>query len=517
MYVLTAENMKKTEEKAVSRGHTFYAMMDMAGTKCAGVIAGENENLRECRAVILCGKGKNGGDGLVIAFRLFELGFKTISVVLSGGKPQDELCLKMFERMKKAPVNIIDYTKNPGSALYAVSNSQMIIDCLFGIGFKGQLRGAAADLVETANLNKKAVKYAVDIPSGLSADGSFSEGQLYFKTRKTLSMIAFKPVHVLKPAASFCGKTYVVDIGVSEEDIREHSEKYTAYTDREAFLDIKERAFDCNKGDFGRVLIIAGSRNMSGCVYLCAQGAVEAGAGLVTAAFPDCIYNSAAPKLNEPLMLPLTSNAQGGISSSCTEILKEKISSASVIALGCGMGTWEDSAYITEFVLKNADCPVIIDADGINCISKNINILKDTKAQVILTPHPGEMARLTGKTIEEIQKDRIGAASGFAKEYGVTLVLKGANTVIAGKDGKVHINTTGNEGMARGGSGDVLTGIIAAFVPQTESLYKAACVGVYIHGGTADMLKNQYSVFSPTPARITHNLHKYLSHIQVKE
>ena len=363
MYVLTAENMKKTEEKAVSRGHTFYAMMDMAGTKCAGVIAGENENLRECRVVILCGKGKNGGDGLVIAFRLFELGFKTISVVLSGGKPQDELCLKMFERMKKAPVNIIDYTKNPGSALYAVSNSQMIIDCLFGIGFKGQLRGAAADLVETANLNKKAVKYAVDIPSGLSADGSFSEGQLYFKTRKTLSMIAFKPVHVLKPAASFCGKTYVIDIGVSEEDIREHSEKYTAYTDREAFLDIKERAFDCNKGDFGRVLIIAGSRNMSGCVYLCAQGAVEAGAGLVTAAFPDCIYNSAAPKLNEPLMLPLTSNAQGGISSSCTEILKEKISSASVIALGCGMGTWEDSAYITEFVLKNADCPVIIASD----------------------------------------------------------------------------------------------------------------------------------------------------------
>lgn len=517
MYVLTAENMKKAEERAVFHGHTFYAMMDMAGTKCAGVIAGENESLRESRVVILCGKGKNGGDGLVIALRLFEMGFKKISIVLSGGKPEDPLCHKMFERMKKAPVNIIDYKVNPTGALYAVSHSEMIIDCLFGIGFKGQLRGAAADLVETANINKNAVKYAVDIPSGLAADGSFAEGQLYFKTGRTLSMIAYKPVHVLKPAADFCGKTDIIDIGVSHDDIKEFGEKYTAYTDKEAFFEIRKRNFDCNKGDFGKVLIVAGSRNMSGCVYLCAEACVETGAGLVTAAFPECIYNSAAPKLNEPLILSLPANEKGGISAAAADILKEKILTSSVIAVGCGIGTFEDSVFLTEFILKNANCPVIIDADGINCISKNINILKDTKAQVILTPHPGEMARLTGKTIEEIQKDRMGAASDFAKEYGVTLVLKGANTVIAGENGEIHINTTGNEGMSRGGSGDVLTGIIASLVPQTESVFKAACAGAYIHGGAADMLKEKYSVFSPTPTRVTHNLHKYLSHIQVKE
>ncbi len=502
MYVLTAQNMKKAEEKANDAGLSFYTMMERAGNACGDVIA---HGKAKGKVTILCGKGKNGGDGLVIAAKLWREGFRDIFVVLVHGEITDPLCLDMLDNAQKSPIVFCDMTQEKETAFYHIKSADVIVDSIFGIGFKGELCGTGAEAVKEANDNKMAYKYAIDIPSGLSADGNYS-GQRYFNTDETLSMIAYKPVHVIKPTAVFCGKTTVVDIGISKEIIEPFGESYTVLTRDEAFANIKKRSFNDHKGIFGKVLTVCGSRNMPGCVCLCNQAAVEIGAGIVISAFPDCIYSAVTPKMNEPVLLPLESNKNGRISHLACKQLAAKMKEASAIAIGCGIGLDSDTKQVVEFVVENANCPLIIDADGLNCISKNIEILKKGKCDILVTPHPGEMARLTGKTVAEIEKDRIEIASEFAKEYGVTVLLKGANTIIADKTGRITINTTGNPSMARGGSGDVLTGIIAGLIPQTEDIFTAACTGAYIHGATADFVVERYGELSATPTRINNYL-----------
>lgn len=502
MYVLTAENMKKAEEKANSKGLSYYTMMERAGNACGDVIAERDKN---SKVVILCGKGKNGGDGLVIAGRLWQKGFRNIFVVLVHGEISDTLCLEMYENMIKYPVIVTDFNKESEAAAYHIETADVIVDSVFGIGFKGELEGSSARVVELANGNKNAYKFAIDIPSGLTADGNYAD-KLYFNTNETLSMIAYKPIHVIKPTANFCGKTTVIDIGINSSDVAEFSENYSVLTYDEAVKNIKSRKYNDHKGTFGKVLTVCGSENMAGCIYLCNQAAVEIGAGIVISAFPECIYSAVTPKMNEPVWQPLIYNEKGRISYLACKDLYDKMTEASVIAVGCGIGVDSDTKQTVEFIIENAECPVILDADALNCISKNKDVLKNAKCDILITPHPGEMARLTGKTVSEIEKNRIETAVGFAKEYSVNVLLKGANTVIADKNGRVTINATGNPSMARGGSGDVLTGIIAGLVPQTEDVYSAACTGAYLHGATGDYVVQKYGSLAATPTRLIKNL-----------
>lgn len=508
MFVLTAEKMKAAENNAHdTRGLSFYSMMDMAGEKSAAYIA-ENEDASK-KTVILCGKGKNGGDGLVVASSLWQKGFRDIFVILADDSIKDPLCYKMYNELLKYPVNLLSYKKNPGGCLNVIKDGEIIVDALFGIGFKGELKGNEADMVLTANFNRSAKKYALDIPSGLESDGKNTDS-LHFNTDVTLTMICYKPANVLRPAANICGKTVIIHIGMQKDDIKNYAENYSAVTPEEVKTSLFGRKYDANKGDFGKVIVVAGSKTMTGCVSLCAESAVEIGAGLVTAAFPDCIYDAVTAHLTETLMMPLPTNANGRILSAAEVQLGEKLKTASAVAIGCGIGVDEDTRELTEFVIKTAKCPVVIDADGINSIAKNINILKSAKADIVLTPHPGEMARLTGKTAEEINENRMTIASEFAKEYGVTVVLKGADTIIASKDGRICVNPTGNPGMARGGSGDVLTGLIAGSIPQTDDVFSAASIAAYIHGGTGDYVASRYGILSPVPSRVVENLHNYL-------
>lgn len=505
MFVLTADNMRKAEEAAVSRGSDYYTLMETAGTKCAEIIAKEDKIKK---ITILCGKGKNGGDGFVIARKMWEYGFRNIFVILVYGKPTDELCRKMYDKMIRYPVNTVDFTENEETCVYHIKTADVIADAIFGIGFKGELSGNAETAVKTANENKTAKKYAIDIPSGLSADGNYTDN-LYFETEKTLTMIAFKPVQVLKPTADMCGETLIMDIGVNDEDLAPSAEKYIVFTKEEALKNIRKRAFDSHKGNFGNVLTVCGSRNMTGCVYLCNQAATEIGAGLVTAAFPECIYDTVTSKLNEPLMLPLPANENGRIKNDA-RTLYEKFEKSDVVAVGCGIGVDNDTKELVDFIIKNPHVTLILDADALNCIAKNPGILKNAKCDIIVTPHPGEMTRLTGLSVSEIQNNRIKTAKEFAKEYGVTVLLKGANTVIADKNGRLYINTTGNPSMSRGGSGDVLTGLIAGLVPQTEDSFTAACTACYIHGGTADLVTKKLGALSTTPTRVIENIHEFL-------
>ncbi len=507
MLVLTADNMKKAEESAVNSGCNYYDLMKTAGTKCADFISHEDKNKK---TVILCGKGRNGGDGFVIAGRLWQNGFRNVFVVLAGGMPTDELCVQMYDEMIKYPVIVTDFTTDRETASYHIQTAEIIADALFGIGFRGTLSGNYLETVQIANNNLKAKKYAVDIPSGLSADGEYN-GETYFITDETLTMIAFKPVHVRKPSAALCGNVSVIDIGIKEEILFPFAEKYTALTRSEVLNNIiMKRSYDSHKGTFANVLTICGSRNMTGCVYLCNQAAVEIGAGLVTAAFPDCIYNTVTAKLNEPLMLPLKDNDEGRMTADAKTLLPA-MKKADVIAIGCGIGVDNDTKELVSFIINNYEGTLILDADALNCVAKNKQILKNAQCEIIITPHPGEMSRLSGKTVPEIQADRMKTARDFASEYGVTVLLKGADTVVADKTGRCYINTTGNPSMARGGSGDVLTGIIAGLIKQTSDTFSAVCTGAYIHGMTADEIVKKYGPLAATPTRVVGEINNNLS------
>ena len=326
MHVLTSENMKKTEQAANNGGLSYYTMMERAGYGCGDIIAGCDT---ASKVTILCGKGKNGGDGLVIAQRLWQKGFRKIFVILIHGEITDSLCLEMYGNMVKYPVVVTAMTKEKDTALFHIETADVIIDSIFGIGFKGLLSGEAYDAVRKSNENETAYKFAIDIPSGLTADGVY-DGQEYFRTDETLSMITFKPVHVIKPTACMCGKTTVIDIGIGKEYSAPYAEKYEVLTRNEALESIKTRSFNAHKGTFGNCLTICGSRNMTGCVYLCNQAAVEMGAGIVYAAFPDCIYSAVTPKMNEPVLLPLKSNNDGRISKNACKELFKKMQKASV-------------------------------------------------------------------------------------------------------------------------------------------------------------------------------------------
>lgn len=502
MFVLTAENMKKAESFAVEKGDDWHTLMESAGTRCAEVISSES---KDKKIVILCGKGRNGGDGFVIARKLWQKGYRKIFVVLVYSEPTDGLCVTMFDEMKKYPVDICGYEREEESCVFHTSSADVIVDAVFGIGFKGRLSGNAEKIIKVANDNRTAKKYAIDIPSGLSADG-IVDGNEYFNTDITLTMIAMKPCQVLSPVAELCGETQVMDIGVGDECLEPFAEKYTVLTKEEALENIRKRAYNSHKGNFGNVLTVCGSRNMTGCVYLCNQAATEIGAGLVTACFPDCIYDVVASKLNEPLMLPVSFNENGRMKTDA-KILYKKLDVCNVVAAGCGLGVDNDTKELVAFLVKNCRKTLVLDADALNCIAKNAEILKEADCNIVITPHPAEMSRLSGKSVAEIQADRVKSASDFAVEYGVTVLLKGANTVVADKNGRVYLNTTGNPSMSRGGSGDVLTGIIAGLIPQCDDVFTAVCTGAYIHGRVADELVKKYGMMSATPSRTVENIH----------
>ncbi|MCR5783554.1 MAG: NAD(P)H-hydrate dehydratase [Clostridia bacterium] len=512
MYILTADSTRLAEQSAMERhGETSASLMETAGTACAGIIAGKSGHIDRKTVVILCGKGNNGGDGFVAARRLWDMGGRNVFVVLAFGKPKGEVPRGMYDRLGNYPVTVFDYTENPDGALNIIANADILVDAIFGIGFKGELTGAAAELTAAANENTRAAKFAVDIPSGIDADSASQPGK-HFLADCTMTIFALKPALANKPASLACGRIEVVPLVLSDDELAPFAEDYSVLTPPEIKNLIRPRDHDAHKGDFGKVLTVTGSRTMTGCVNICSQAAVEAGAGLVTAAFPDAIYSAVAPNIAEQTMLPLPSD-NGALSERAAGVLAEKAGDYTAVAIGCGIGTSFGAVRTVSALTENYRGTLILDADALNCLSGRPDILAESDADIVITPHPGEMARLINKTPAEVNSDRIGIARDFAEKYGVCAVLKGADTVIAAPDGRVAVNPTGNPGMARGGSGDALTGLIAGLVPQTADVFDAARAGAYIHGGAGDYVARKYGILAPTATRIIKNLHRYLRNI----
>ena len=270
---------------------------------------------------------------------------------------------------------------------------------------------------------------------------------------------------------------------------------------------LPNRPIDANKGSFGRVLIIAGSAKMIGCCDLAVKGALRCGAGLVTLAFPDCIYVPLASRLTENTFLPLPSK-NGKISAECLPLIFKEIKRCDAVVFGCGVGRSDDiKEIVTELVLK-CDKPLIIDADGLNALAENVGVLKYAKSKILLTPHPGEMSRLIRKNVDFVEKNREKVIVAFSKQYNVNVLLKGHNTLICKRDATLLCeNKTGNTGLSKGGSGDLLSGMIAGLTPALNgNLYQAACLGAYIHGLTAELVSSKLSEYSTLPSDCADNI-----------
>ncbi|MBQ8182625.1 MAG: NAD(P)H-hydrate dehydratase [Clostridia bacterium] len=279
---------------------------------------------------------------------------------------------------------------------------------------------------------------------------------------------------------------------------------------------LPKRDINGHKGTFGKVLLVCGSRNMVGCCVLATQGALRSGAGLVKLAFPDILYNSLTSRLTENLFLPLPTDERGFVDYTALQAVLDAADDADAVMVGCGLGTGFAPSLITTSLIEHCDKPLIIDADSLNCLSLCPAILKKAKGNILLTPHPGEMARLTSKTIDEIEKDRYNAVTEFCKEYNVSLLLKGHNTLICNLDAtEVYVNTTGNTGLSKGGAGDLLSGIIAGLTPIFNGdLFRSAVLGAFVHGMSADILKNECSEYSILPSDCAASLGKVYSIIE---
>ena len=495
-YILNSRQMFAAESAAVARGGSFTDLMERAGCGCsAQIMQRVSPGARVC---VLVGKGKNGGDGYVIARELYRAGYR-VQVLQVYGEPRAEDAI--LNRDRAAALGVpMTMPLDTDIAAQIIGEADAVVDAVFGTGFRGAADETLTQIAQIA-AQKQATVFAVDVPSGAEADTGAVNGAV-LHADVTIAIAAKKPIHILKPHCDVCGETILIDIGILPEELQNASQlPTTVWNDEDIRQKMPPRFAVSNKGTYGHALCICGSRQMIGAAVLSVRGALRSGAGLVTAAFPGCAYAGIAPQLTEPLLLPLTYSDAGTVSAAAIPELLAAAERASAVLIGCGLAQNDDTMAVLEAVLHSVRTPLVIDADGINLISRNTDILKGSRAQIVLTPHPGEMHRLTGKPIEAIVADTAGAAAAFAKAHGVTVLLKGANTVVTDGD-RCVVNCTGNDGLAKGGSGDLLAGLLTGLCAQGMAPFEAAAAAACLHGKAADLVAKSSSRRGMLPSEV---------------
>lgn len=506
MRLLSSDEMKQVEQYTAKYGLSYQRMMENAGAACARNIRNivENENVSRRNAVIVCGKGNNGGDGFVVARKLAENGYN-VSVILSCGYPDSPEATYMYKLVIDSSIPTIWYDADRLKAMQTVKNADIVIDAIFGFSFYGNISEDLKLLIAEMS-NSKGIKFAIDVPSGVYCDSGYNDPGC-FKADYTIAISALKPAHIIHPSTDCCGDIIIANIGIPEDSYNLVKDSLYTYNKTEVRHLFPERKSDAHKGSFGHLLCICGSRNMVGAAVLSTSAALRSGAGLVTVAFPESAYLPIATKLTEALLMPLPENEEGTLSRECLPKLITSLDKYDAVVIGCGLGVNDDTSAIVKAVLENSKVPVIVDADGINIIAKDISILRNAKSKVVLTPHPKEMSRLTGTPTEIIQSDRIGHARKFSEENSVYLALKGSNTVVTEPDSRrTYVNASGNNGLSKGGSGDVLSGIMGGFAVQGFRLIDAITAAVYIHGHVADVVADNLSKSGMLPSDIVNEL-----------
>ncbi len=506
MRLLRSEEMKLVEQYAAKTGLTYQRMMENAGSACARNIRNELEkdDLRKTRVAVVCGKGNNGGDGFVVARKLYENGYN-VCVVLASGYPTSQEATYMYKLVLDQSIRTVWYDADTEIALQTIRNAEVVVDAVFGFSFAGVLDEDMRALIKEMSASD-AVKFAIDVPSGVYTDSGYCDPDC-FKADYTIAISALKPAHIIHPASECCGDIIIANIGIPEECYRVVGDNIYTYNKAEVKKLFPQRRITAHKNTFGHVLCICGSRTMAGAPVLAASAALRSGAGLVTLAFPESLYNVVSHKLTEALLMPLTENEDGTLSASCLKKLLASLDKYDAIVIGCGMGVNEDTCAVLRSIVASSEVPVVVDADGLNILSKELTLLSEAKSKIVLTPHIGEMQRLSKLEKNVILSDKINVAQRFAEKLGVHLVLKGTNTVVSAPDSKrVYINNTGNTGLSKGGSGDVLAGIIGGFIAQGFELNDALTSAVFVHGYTGDIVSERTSRSGMLPSDVVSEL-----------
>ncbi|PYR89971.1 MAG: bifunctional ADP-dependent NAD(P)H-hydrate dehydratase/NAD(P)H-hydrate epimerase [Acidobacteria bacterium] len=488
MRVLNTQQMREADRQTIDEiGIPDVVLMENAGRQAVAAMEAAFEDLAASRVGVLCGRGNNGGDGFVVARTLAQRGIDAIVFLLGSVSDVRGTARTNLEILGRVGLTVVEITNAQEWELHftEVSECDLTVDAIVGTGFHGQLTGLLETVVADVN-GLGAPVVAIDLPTGVSADSHELGGEA-IEASMTVTLAAPKIPLILPPADAYGGDLVIADIGIPAAVIDELEGPWLELLTRERMRElVPTRAAESHKGDFGRVLIIAGSFGKTGAAHLAALGALKSGAGLVTIATARSCVPTIAAMMPEYMTEALEETNAGAIDFSAVERVLEM--KADVIAMGPGLGHDPSTAAFVQAIVERAGVPLVLDADALNAFAGDPERLTGRDGvDVIITPHPGEMARLLNVSIEQVQSDRLEHAREFAATHRVHVVLKGHRTVIAGPESRAFVNLTGNAGMATGGTGDLLTGMIAAWFAQILDAEGACKLAVYLHGTAGDL------------------------------
>ena len=488
MRVLNTQQMREADRRTIDDvGIPSIVLMENAGRQTVAAMEAAFDGLSASRVGVLCGRGNNGGDGFVIARTLVQRGIETIVFLLGSVSEVRGDARTNLEILGRIGLTVVEITNGQEWELHfsEVSECDLLVDALLGTGFHGRLTGMLETVV--ADVNDLPIPVvAVDLPTGLSADTHEVQGEA-IQAAMTVTLAAPKIPLVLPPADAHCGDLVIADIGIPLPLLDEVEGPYLELLTRERMRElVPVRTSESHKGDYGRVLIVAGSVGKTGAAHLAAIGALRSGAGLVTVATPRSCVPILASMGPEYMTLPLDETPEGTIDYAALERVLDV--AADVIAVGPGLGVTPSTGAFVMGLVERAGVPLVLDADALNAFAAEPErLVARDGIDMVITPHPGEMARLVGREVEAVQHDRLEIAREFSAAHKLHVVLKGHRTIIAGPENRAFLNLTGNAGMATGGTGDLLTGMIAAWFAQLLDLEAACKIAVYLHGSAGDL------------------------------
>jgi len=489
MKVVTSQQMREIDRKAIEENKlSGLALMENAGLRIFQSLKKIYPDLRLKKIIIFAGSGNNGGDGFVVARHLYTYGVKVKVFLLAHFNKIKGEAGENLNTINKMEVELIETETTKFEEIQrTIQNSDLIIDAILGTGLQGKVTGLKAKIIDLINISNKEV-VAIDVPSGLDTDTGKTEGPC-IKATHTITLALPKIGLLIFPGASYAGKVTVEDIGIPSYLLKNNKIKTNMITKEIVKPLLPFRATYSHKGSFGKVLILAGSVGMTGAAYLASEAAMRSGAGIVVLGIPRSLNSIMEVKLTEVITLPLAETEKQSLGEEAEETILKLMKNYSVLGIGPGISRQAETQRLVRKVIEKSNIPLVVDADAIYALSEDPAISEKTKTPLVITPHPGEIARLINKDINYILNNQLDITREIAQKYGIVVVLKGARTIIANKEGESYINVGDNSGMATGGSGDVLTGIICSLIAQGADNFSAAITGVYIHSLAGDLAR----------------------------
>ncbi|MHB8054205.1 MAG: NAD(P)H-hydrate dehydratase [Candidatus Aminicenantales bacterium] len=488
MKILTAGQMRDIDRRTIEGfGIPGVVLMENAGSGVFGSLHDRFQFRDVGRVVIVCGRGNNGGDGFVVARHFHNHGVRPKIFLLAARSDVKGDAAVNLGIAEKIGLKIVEIRSTSGRAPLknALRDATLIVDAIFGTGLTKPAGGLEAAVIAELNA-APGIKVAIDLPSGLSSD-TFNLNGPAVRADLTVALGAPKIAHIFPPAQDYVGRLVVADISIPPALLESSELTLNMAARGDAVPYFRPRPRDGHKGSFGHVFILAGSRGKTGAASLAGRAAYRAGAGLVTIATPEGCVPTIARSMDELMTEPLPETEAGTVAAAAIPRLIDLLSGKDVLIVGPGLSTNPETAALVRKLLPKVRIQTVIDADGLNILAGHLDVLKKLARPPVLTPHPGEFGRLIGLSVPEVMSDRLALASRFAAEHRVILVLKGYRTLVAHPDGRVSVNPTGNPGMATGGSGDVLSGILGALVAGRKDIFEATIAAVFLHGEVGDV------------------------------